>query len=160
MSTDNKTPEIKPEVIALAAKLKPLLKIDAKTGVVTPEVGLYVGSLPEGVTEDTLKAVAKHNAQFVAAASLALGEATLPVMKKHDDLLKATLEVPTVGGDKFNFEIQRSKDVPAFGGKGDPTTRYGHLTASYTMRGARNVGQFAQVKNHLAAAFAGGLAKK
>ena len=45
---------IKPEVTALAAKIKPLLKIDNKTGVVTVEDKLYVGLLPDSITEAQL----------------------------------------------------------------------------------------------------------
>ena len=160
MTTETKTAEIKPEVTALAAKLKPMLKLDPKTGVVTAEAGLYVSSLPAEVTEEALKALGKHNALFVPAIGLAMGELTLPAMKKHTDLGDTKLTIPTVGGDKFNFMIERSRSVPAFGGKGDPTEKLGHFTANFQMRAAKNSGQFAQVRTHLSALFAEGLAKK
>lgn len=159
MTTETK-PEIKPEVTALAAKIKPLLKLDPKTGVITAEAGLYVGTLPPEVTEEALKALSKHNAQFVPAVGLAMGELTLPAMKKHSDLPNTSLIVPTIGGDKFQFGIARNHSVPAFGGKGEPTEKFGHFTAKHEMRAAKNSGQFAQVRAHLSAAFAEGLAKK
>jgi hypothetical protein len=151
---------IKPEVTALAAKIKPLLKIDNKTGVVTVEDKLYVGLLPESITEAQLKELGKHNAQFVAAAGLALGELTLPVMKKNAEIDKVSVEIPTVGGDKFNFAIDRSKTNPAGPQGGDPVEKFGVLSASHTMRAARNIGQYAQVRSHLGTLFAEGLAKK
>lgn len=158
MSTTDTKPEIKPEVTALAAKIKPLLKLDPKTGIITAEANLYVSLLPEGLSEDTIKALAKHNAQFVPAIGLAMGEHTLPAMKKNTELLDTKLVVPTVGGDKFNFNLARTTMSGAPGA--ERTEKYGHFTASHTMRAARNVGQFAQVRAHLSAAFADGLAKK
>lgn len=157
MTTETKI-EIKPEVTALAAKIKPLLKLDPKTGIVTAEPNMYVSLLPEGLTEDTLKALSKHNAQFVPAIGLALGEHTLPAMKKHSDLLETKLVVPTTGGDKFNFALARTTMSGAPGA--ERTEKFGHFTANHQMRAARNVGQFAQVRAHLSAAFADGLAKK
>jgi hypothetical protein len=160
MTTETKTAEIKPEVTALAAKIKPLLKLDPKTGLITAEPDLYLSLLPEGLTKETLTALSKHNAQFVPATGLAMGELLLPAMKKHSDLENGTLTVPTVAGDKFSFAIARNHSVPAFGGKGEPTEKFGHFTAKHEMRAARNSGQFAQVRTHLSAMFADGLAKK
>lgn len=140
--------DIKQETRDLANKIAKEIKIDPKTGQTAVTEGLYVSTLPEGVTKELVEKVDHHNTVFPAAAYLALGEAALPVLKKHKDLKEVTIEIPTVGKSKFEGVFERSSQVRAPGQ--EPTTKYGTGSMKLDFYGAsQSRGEFKKVRDFL-----------
>lgn len=155
---DNKPREIKAEIVQLADKIKKEITIDGSTGVATVPKELYANTLPDGLTVDTIKQLQDHNSQFAAASYMALGEASIPVMKKHKDLDRSTLDIPTVGKDHFSLTFDRSGEVRAPGG-GDPKTVYGTGRVAFNMYGTKNRGELSKVRDMLSEKAAAALGK-
>lgn len=127
------------------------LQIDESTGVGTVSKETYEQTLPEGITIDTVKTLQEHNGYFIAAASKALGEAAIPVLKKNAELEKVTLSIPVGHKDQINIDFQRSRQVPDRESNGTKT-KHGVLMASYDMYGSKSVGDLKKVKTELAEA--------
>lgn len=144
MSTD-KTPTVNQEIKDLASKLE--VKIDTTTGLATLNDDAYTASMPEGITSDTIKSVHKYNTQFITAMGLAVGEAAIPVMKKHEDLKVVEAETKDPAGNVFGITFHRTKLTGAPGG--DKTEKFGVLNAQIDLRAARKTGQLGVVKNIL-----------
>lgn len=141
--------DIKQATTDLAAKIKKEIKIDAKTGQATVPDELYVTLLPEGVTKEVVQALDDHNTLFGAAAYLALGEASLPQMKKHKDLNEVNIAIPTVGKSAFKGVFERSSQVRAPGAT-ESTTKYGTGAMKLDFYGgAQHRGEFKKVRDHL-----------
>lgn len=144
--------EIKQEVINIAAAIEKDITIDAKTGVATASPDLYARLLPEGLTPAIIKDLNDHNALFAAAATLALGDKAIPVMKKHKDLDRISLSIASVGKDGFGVNFDRSRQVPDRGADGahGTKTKYGSASVEYVMYGTKSRGELLKVKAKLA----------
>lgn len=149
--------DIKPEVLALAEKLKSGITV-AKDGTATAAEGLFEQSLPEGVTMEQMKAAQAHTNLFIAAAANVLGNESINVMKKNAEIQAVSLSIPTVGKDSLDLTFKREAQVPNSSGEGT-NTKYGSLSAKYSMYGAGSRGQLLKVKQDLSekatAAFGG-----
>lgn len=150
--------DIKPidqEIVNMAAAITAELKVDPKTGVGTlSRADVYEALLPEGLTAQIVADVRAHDGKMAAAGLLALGEATVPLMKKHKDLTSTTLTIPATGKDSFSFSMSRERQVPDKGVDGTygTKTKYGSGTAEFNMYGTKTNGQLKTVKQTLAAA--------
>lgn len=150
-----KTPEIKQEVRDMAAKLG--IAIDPKTGTAT-QTATIESLLPEDLTVAQLKKVDQFRTVYVAAQTLAHGEAAIPVFKKHSELDASTLEVQDPTGNKFSTTILRSKLVGAPGG--DKSEKFGVAAASIELKAARKTGSLGAVRAHLSSLATQQLASK
>lgn len=141
-------PELKDTTQDLAKKIKSLIKIDDK-GVATIEKDYYQTHLPDGVTVDAVKALQQYNTDIVAAGALAFGEVAVEAMKKDKDLKIATMHMPTVGKDGFEWQIDRSYQArnPS---TGQSDERFGRISVKHETYATEKKGQFAAVKTHLA----------
>jgi hypothetical protein len=155
MATD-KTPTVSEEIKTMAAGLK--VAIDPTTGLATLQDDAYASTLPEGITNETVKAIHKHNTNFITAMGLAVGEAAIPVMKKHADLQVVEAETKDAAGNRYGITFHRSKLTGAPGG--EKTAKYGVLGAEIELRASRKTGQLGIVKNMLGEMATKALAKK
>lgn len=141
----------KPATRELADKIVKHIKIDAKTGIADPEhlKTVFVDNLPEGLTKEHVEALDTFIPQFAAASYLALGEAAVPVFKKHKNLeLPATIEIPTVGKSAFKGAFERSSMVRAPGQ--EPVAKFGTGSMKLDFYGmGANRGEFKKVRDHL-----------
>lgn len=154
--SDDKKPEIKQDIRDLATALK--ITIDPKTGLATVADDAYVANMPESITAQNVKDLNNYNTKFVAAAGLALGEASIPVMKKNADLNDTSLVVLDPAKNKFEFTFDRTKMVR--GGPGSESTEsFGVLSAKVKLRAAKNAG-LGHVRTHLSEMATKALAKK
>jgi hypothetical protein len=149
---------LKEDVTSLADKLKKLIKIDHKTGSADVEEGAYVKHLPEGLTADTIKHVQSYNSLFSAAGALAVGECSIAAGKKNKEIDRITVDIPTVGKDKFTFVFDREKQVPNRVADGQGGTKmdgsktvYGNISVSLDIYGTRNRGELKKIKELLGA---------
>jgi hypothetical protein len=148
--TETAIPGVKQDIINIAAAIKKDMTLDAKTGVITVNKDLYERLLPEGLTKDTIELVQQHNTEFAAAAGLAIGEVAIPAMKKHKELERVSVSIPTVQKDAFNLNFDRSRQVPDRNAEGGGTkTKFGSLGVEFQMYGAKSRGQLGKVKEHL-----------
>lgn len=139
--------KISSEVQALATKIKSHIKLDGDK--VTVPTDLYVTTLPEELSEETVKAVQKHNSFFFPAATLAVGDIAVAAMKKDKKLEAVTGEFKMVGRDHFDVTINRTKETrnPS---NGETSTVYGAVSASMTTHSAKvSRGEMSHVKQHL-----------
>ena len=138
---------ISPEVKAMADAIKKEIKIEGGTAVVPSD--LYVKTLPEGLSEEQVKAVQKHNSNFYPAATLAVGDLSIPVFKKDKALESVSGEFKMIGRDHFDVTINRSRESrnPS---NGEVSTTYGAVSATLATHGAKvSRGQMNEVKQHL-----------
>jgi NADPH-dependent glutamate synthase beta subunit-like oxidoreductase len=140
--------EIKKEVVEMAALIKADLKIDASTGVGVTSAALYEQLLPEGLTMDQVKALQDHNSTVFAAAALAVGESSIPLMKDNKDLEKVTAEILVGHKDKIKINFDRERSFPDQQTKGT-ITKMGQVNIGYDMYGTKNRGEVTKVKNFL-----------
>jgi hypothetical protein len=161
MATETKDKPVSPEVTALAAKLRKNITIDPATGQATLTVEDYKANLPEGVTEDTVKAVDAYNGLYLHAAALAHGEESVPVLKKHKELEATHLTANLLGRNKIEIGFKRSTETSRPGAPADEpkTVNYGVVSAKFDFASSRPRGEMARVKSHLAD-LAAGLAPK
>lgn len=151
--------EVKQEVKDLSEKIKKEIKIDTKTGIATISETLYKDNLPEGMTIDNVKAVQDYNSRIVAATGLALGEASIPVMKKHKELEFTELTLPIVKDTaSFTFDRQSTSRNPT---DGSEVIKHGALSVKYVTSGAgTSKGELKKVRAHLFESAAAALAGK
>ena len=144
---------IKPEVLEMSELISASLTMDKKTGKCSVPDNLYVSLLPEGITEDVVRTLQKHNGTVVAAAAHAVGEAAIPVMKKDKELDNVTLEMKTVDKDAIGVSFDRSRQVPSRDENNKPNgtrTKFGSTSVEVISYNAKNRGQLKAVKELLA----------
>lgn len=100
--------DIKPHVIALAAKLKPGLKL-GEGGVIIADKDLYEQSLPDELTMDSVNAVYAHTENLVAGLTLATGEIAEEAMKKDKKLDSVSSELKIGKHAEINVGYLRSQ---------------------------------------------------
>ena len=140
----------KPNTRELADKIKKVMKIDPKTGIVDSESvkTVYGDNLPEGLTLDTVAALDAYNTNFAASGFLALGEEGVSFLKKHKSINEVSVSIPTVGKSQFNGVFERSSQVRAPGQ--EPTTKFGTGSFKLDFYGAsQSRGEFKKVRDHL-----------
>jgi hypothetical protein len=143
----DKDTKISAEVKAIADAIKKEIKIEGGTVIVPSDV--YVKTLPEGLSEDQVKAVQKHNSNFFPAATLAVGDLAIPLFKKDKTLEQVSGEFKMVGRDHFDVTINRSRESrnPS---NNQISTTYGAISATMVTHGAKaSRGQMNEVKQHL-----------
>lgn len=143
--------DLKPEVLDLAAQLTKGIKVNPDGGI-TVEKDVFYSALPEGLTEQACKDVQKYTQNFVAAAGLTIGEQAIGVMTKNKELARVEGEVPTVGHDKAKYVFDRHYERTARNPQtGDEMqiVKQGQMGVSYTVQGAKNVGQLSKVREFL-----------
>ena len=144
-----KTDGLKVYTRSLAELVKSDAKIDKATGTVTVGADLFARSLPEGMTVEQVAAVHEHEAQFAAAGALALGELSIPAMKKNKELEQTKLSIPATGKDSFEFTFNRSRMVPD--GNGGQKEKFGTSNIEFNMYGmGSSRGEIKKVKPLLA----------
>jgi hypothetical protein len=141
--------DIKKPVTDLAAAFKKEITLDAKTGIATITPDTYEKLLPATITKESIEALQEYNSNVVAAATLALGELSIPAMKKHKDLDDVKLEIPMIGKDTLNVSFARARQVPnPQRGDGDPATltKFGSASVSFDMYSTGPRGELKKVK--------------
>lgn len=143
--------EIKQPVKDLAEALKKDLTVN-KDGTTEVAADTYIKNMPEGVTEEMAKAVQSYNTNFIAAATLAVGETSIPVMKKNKDLERVSAVFPTIGKDNVSVVFDRVRENSFT----NPQTKErelviknGATTVGYEVYGAKSKGSLAAVRAHL-----------
>ena len=72
--------------------------------------GAYYKTLPEGLTQDVVKEVAKHNQNFVAATHVAIGEMAADIFNTDKSAETVTAQVGFFGArDKITATVDREK---------------------------------------------------
>lgn len=129
---------LKDDTAALSAAIQAGLKLD-KAGNLTEEAKdhaktIYAKSLPEGVTIEQVETIDKFNTTFGAAALHAVGEVSIPVMKKNADLQQVGVSFNTAGKNAFDVIFNREtksrnpktgEDILGFGGSSLKFDMYG-----------------------------------
>ena len=141
--------ELNTTIRTLADDIKKTATIDKATGAITFSAATFEDSLKSAdISIDTYKSVKAHDVNLVAAATLAVGELSIPVMKDNKELVKTEGSFKTIGRDKISVEFQRSKE---FGNPktGEKTTHYGLASASQSNSATKDAGQFSVVRAQL-----------
>lgn len=147
--SEEKKPAIATEVLDLSKKLITELKV--KDGVTEVADGLYVKTLPEGLDEKTVKAVSKHNSNFIAASAHAVGHLAIEAMSKDKKLDTVSAHIPTIGYDYVDLAVSRSKSYVNPQDKDNPIVKQGAIDVKYHVQGGvAKAGQLKHVRAALA----------
>lgn len=143
--------ELKQITTDLSDKIKKAIKINLKDGRADDELlkDVYVSTLPEGLTKEIIEQVDQHNTVFGPAALKALGDVSTPLMKKHPNLVKTELKIPTVDKSFFSAVFEHTAMVRAPGK--EPAPKHGVGTVKLDWYGASSHrGEYKKVKDQLA----------
>ena len=87
------------------------LKVDAKTGEITPSDDYYEATLEgTGVTLDQLKKVQKNNAELLSSTTLVAGEMAAEHFKDHPETSELSLRY-SAGHDTYAMNFSRAEDA-------------------------------------------------
>lgn len=124
------------DVLEMSKKVKAAMKYDG--GIFDLDKEFYANELPEGITMDTVKAMQKHDAIFMAGVGHAFGLASIEAMKKDKHLQETQLST-SVGKDSlggvFRRTYEKSLGIPKDGEDRKTETAYGQLNMSYKKSG-------------------------
>lgn len=154
---------VRQEIVNMAEAIKADMKIDAESGVATVGADLYARLMPEELTPEIVERVQVYNGELASAAALALGESSIPLMKKHKDLRSTTLVIPATGRDTLGVTFEQSRQVSAgIVEKGQPAVmrdKFGHTHVEFRMQGNHKRGDLKAVFETLEAKAAKALGK-
>lgn len=144
--------KISNEITELAEMISHRLTMDTNTGVASVDDSTYVDLLPDGITREVVEKVQHHTMNMSAAALLALGEASIPVLKENSSLKETKLSVPIVNKDSIDVSFGRTKDTPYVdsSGVGQIKTTYGVGSVKVDNYGIGKRGDLLKVKAMLA----------
>lgn len=123
----------------IADQIKANLK--AEGAVITEEKSHkpYNDNLPEGITPETVKTIAKYNNQFVRSAHLAVAETAAGILNKDKKIDRVEAKVGFFApSDAVNLTVDRSKTYPnpqAKDGQPDKITKHLVISTSMDIRG-------------------------
>ncbi len=106
-----------------------------------------------------VKSYQKYVTDMAAAAPLALGELSLPVMKKSKDVTQTEVEIPLIGKDTMSVSFTGTKEVRNPSADGEMMTKFGTVNVSIDSYAAGNRGELKKVKSILAEQAAAVLSK-
>ncbi len=146
---------LKNETTELSKKIKDAVTVDVTAGEITETTpgSIYEQTLPEGIDKKLVKAVNNHNATFVAASTLAVGELSVDAMKKEPALERVTGSIK-MANDTVSLTVDRSKTYKDHFGENDEVVKYGVTRTNYEVRAGKNGGQLKAARvaiNELAA---------
>lgn len=142
---------ISPSVVSMGDALAAAMVV-GESGVVEAPADLFEQTLPEGLSVDTAKQYQKHQADYIAATTLAVGKVGEAAMAKDKTLTQVSYSGNALK-DTVSVTLQRSKTMPVPGKKGETMTVRGQTTVGYTVRGAENVGDLKKVRTHIKTQF-------
>lgn len=144
---------INQETTNLAVLIKAAVKPAA--AVVGPKelYGQLINQIDEELTLDLVERLRKADEKIAAAAGLAWGEVSIPLMKKDPELQRTTFSLPMTGRDSLEVVFDRSRTVPdrSEGNTGGTRQQFGSLNVGMDLYGTRNRGQLSAVKAKLKA---------
>jgi hypothetical protein len=157
MSEAVKEISLKPETLEFSAKVKKEIKMDQKTGVGSVDKGFYASTLGDAVPADVaekfpgiaehmpaiVEGLQNHNTRFAAGTAHAFSEVAEHTLKKHPELKRATLEVPTIKKDAFEMTYDRARNDDGTTGT---AVQHGALRVAHRMYAAESVGELKKVK--------------
>lgn len=134
MTTKFKTPAAEPYRELADAIAKNLKTNGAVISEETPHM-VYDANLPEGITRDTIKAVAKYNNNFIQASRLAVAEAAVSVFNSDKSIDTVNAELGFFApGDNVRIRAERERTyVNPQASEGQPATLTKSLVISYTV---------------------------
>ena len=142
---------ISPSVVSMGDALAAAMVV-GESGVVEAPADRFEQTLPEGLSVDTAQQYQKHQADYIAATTLAVGKVGEAAMAKDKTLTQVSYSGNALK-DTVSVTLQRSKTMPVPGKKGETMTVRGQTTVGYTVRGAENVGDLKKVRTHIKTQF-------
>jgi hypothetical protein len=152
MSTNES--KIKESVRTLADTLRPMVDEALKTKSSNVSADGYLAALAAaGQTLETATAIAAVNSDFIAAATLATGEAGIEAMKTDKGLDRIQIGFPMVDKDNVGVIFDRVREntyTNSTTKEKEVSVKQGATTIAYEVHGARGkVGDLARVRSHL-----------
>lgn len=125
-------------------------------GEIKVDEATYIKSLPEGITEDTIKKIQEHNSVFFPAAEHAVGSAMFGLYQNDAELKDQSTKIKLVGKDTFEVSSTRERRYPDMIGRknGNPEAeivKHMVISSDLTTHAAQNGGEIKLVRAHLSA---------
>lgn len=159
MATEKKSPALTETVLALSAKLKGEMTLDADNGAGSASKDIYEKTLPEDLTLEIAGKVHDHDANFIAAGAHAFGELAVAAMAKNKKLEQANISVGMYGKNGVDYTVNRSETFQNPKNREESIVKYGTIQPTVTYQPGRNVGQLKQAKATIGELAAAQLAK-
>lgn len=141
--------KVNERILSLSSQIAEAFKVDAATGnTEVTKADIYAANLPEGHSEETVRALNNYNADFATAATHAFGNAAIDAFHGNKDLQRANLTLPMVDKDALVLNATRERTINQGEGK-DPIVSYGSVTAQFDIYASGNRGQMKVVKKEL-----------
>lgn len=143
---------MKPEVLEYSRKISEVITTDS-SGVVTGDTQkVYDENLPEGITPDTVKTLAKYDKTVVLGTTHAVGQLAIETMKKHPELNKVTGEFPFGYNAKTSVAVDRRREtVNNFSPDKSVIVKHGAVRVDVHYASGDSGASFTEVKNEIAA---------
>lgn len=138
---------LKEHVLSLANRIEEAMKIDAKTGIVTTGESIYEQTLPEDLTIEVANKVHKHDADFIAASTHAIGRIAVDAMKGNKKLETAETVIAMAGKNSLSLHVDRTRSYPNPQDKDAPIVKQGVVTVTYDVAADAKVGQLKIARN-------------
>ena len=145
--------DLNSKVIQFAEHVKKATKIDSKTGSAPPVEGVFIDNLPANLTKELIEEYEEYKTVAAAGTTLALGELSIPIMKKNKELERTNIILPTTGKNTLSVEFTKSRQVPFKNADGTSGLRpsYGSTHTQYNEYSDKSVGDLSKVKKILSA---------
>ncbi len=144
--SDVKEIKHKANILAISAILAKGLTIGKDGAAVLSEEAISQ-TLPEGLTEETVKAVFNYRDDLFVGSLHALSDPAVKALAKDKKLEAVTLEFK-LANDTLSHGIERERLTGMPGGEKKPT--YGYTTSKYEVQGAnKGRGELKKVHTHI-----------
>jgi len=140
-ATEAKGPTLKTEVLELADRIEAALNVDNKTGMAPAADDIYEQTLPEDVTMTLVNKIEKHNANFIAASTYALGRVGTKALAGHKKLDSVETVIKMGGKNELHLTMERQRTYPNPQDKENPIVKHGVISVNYDIVADNNAGQ-------------------
>lgn len=109
MSEVKKSPELKPEVLAISEMVQGATSFNKETKNLEILKDIYEKTMPEGLTPELSALAFTHLANFTPGASHGVAIVGMNAMAKNKGVDELTLRIPLTGNDTFDLVQKREK---------------------------------------------------
>jgi hypothetical protein len=105
-------------------------------GLLETKSNVYKETLPEGITDETIKTINKHNMDFVRASHAAVGEVAIDVFRQDKEIQSVHTKFDFMGDNTLSLNVAREKTFnnPSTGEKID---RPGYMSSEVKTKGLK-----------------------
>jgi hypothetical protein len=102
---------------------------------------IYESTLPEGISLDVVNKIEKHNGNFIAASTYALGRVGTKALAENKKLDTVETVIKMGGRNVLGLTMERQRTYPNPQDKENPIVKHGVIAVNYDIVADNNSGQ-------------------